>query len=154
MASTIVVRNAREQDIPALADFNIAMAEETENKTLSPAKVKAGMSTVIKHPDHGFYLVAELNGRIAGSLLITREWSDWRNGVFWWIQSVYVPSEFRKRGIYRALYDAVKARAEKSQEVCGFRLYVERNNRAARSVYSKLGMVETEYRIYEEILWE
>jgi ribosomal protein S18 acetylase RimI-like enzyme len=154
MVSTIVVRNALLRDIPALADFNVAMAQETENRILSPAKVKAGMKAVIRHPDDGFYLVAELNGELAGSLLVTREWSDWRNGVFWWIQSVYVPPGFRKRGIYRALYDAVKARAKSNLEVCGFRLYVERNNRAARSVYSKLGMSETEYRIYEEILWE
>ncbi len=152
MAQKTVVRNAREQDIDTLTLFNIAMARETEEKILSPAKVRAGMRAVIRHPDHGFYLVAELEGQIAGSLLVTREWSDWRNGVFWWIQSVYVPPEFRKRGIYRALYDAVKALAKSSPEVCGFRLYVERNNRAARSVYSKLGMSETEYRIYEEIL--
>jgi len=154
MASNIAVRNAREKDIHALADFNIAMARETENKVLSPAKVRAGMRAGIRHPDHGFYLVAELNGQVAGSLLVTREWSDWRKGVFWWIQSVYVPPGFRKRGIYRALYEAVKARAKSSPEVCGFRLYVEKNNRAARSVYSKLGMSETQYRIYEEILWE
>ena len=154
MASNIAVRNAREKDIRALADFNIAMARETENKVLSPAKVRAGMRAGIRHPDHGFYLVAELNGQVAGSLLVTREWSDWRKGVFWWIQSVYVPPGFRKRGIYRALYEAVKARAKSSPEVCGFRLYVEKNNRAARSVYSKLGMSETQYRIYEEILWE
>ncbi|NTV31682.1 MAG: GNAT family N-acetyltransferase [Deltaproteobacteria bacterium] len=154
MAPTLVVRNAREQDVPALADFNIAMAQETENKSLSPAKVKAGMRAVLRHPDHGFYLVAELNGQVAGSLLVTREWSDWRNGVFWWIQSVYVPPGFRKRGIYRALYDGVKARAESNPEVCGFRLYVAKSNRAAMSVYSKLGMSETEYRIYEESLWE
>jgi ribosomal protein S18 acetylase RimI-like enzyme len=154
MAHKIAVRNAHEQDIDMLARFNIAMARETEDKVLSPAKVRAGMRAVIRHPDHGFYLVAELEGQIAGSLLVTREWSDWRNGVFWWIQSVYVPPEFRKRGIYRALYDAVKALAKSSPEVCGFRLYVERNNRAARSVYSKLGMGETEYRIYEEILWD
>jgi ribosomal protein S18 acetylase RimI-like enzyme len=153
-ASTIVVRNARLRDLGPLADFNIAMAQETENKTLSPAKVKAGMRSVLRNPNHGFYLVAELNGRIAGSLLVTREWSDWRNGVFWWIQSVYVPIEFRKRGIYRALYDAVKARAKSNPEVCGFRLYVARSNRAAMAVYSKLGMSETEYRIYEESLWE
>jgi ribosomal protein S18 acetylase RimI-like enzyme len=152
MAHKIVVRNAREQDIDMLVRFNIAMARETEDKILSPVKVRAGMRAVIRHPDHGFYLVAELEGQIAGSLLVTREWSDWRDGVFWWIQSVYVPPEFRKRGIYRALYDAVKALAKSSPEVCGFRLYVERNNRAARSVYSKLGMSETEYRIYEAIL--
>lgn len=152
MAHKIVVRNAREQDIDMLVRFNIAMARETEDKILSPVKVRAGMRAVIRHPDHGFYLVAELEGQIAGSLLVTREWSDWRDGVFWWIQSVYVPPEFRKRGIYRALYDAVKALAKSRPEVCGFRLYVEKNNRAARSVYSKLGMSETEYRIYEAIL--
>jgi len=154
MASSLVVRNAGEQDLPALADFNIAMARETENKRLSSSKVKAGIRAVIRHPDHGFYLVAELNGQVAGSLLVTKEWSDWRNGVFWWIQSVYVPPGFRKRGIYRALYDAVKARAKSNPEVCGFRLYVAQNNRAAMSVYSRLGMSETEYRIYEESLGE
>ena len=74
--------------------FNIAMARETEDKILFPVKVRAGMRAVIRHPDHGFYLVAELEGQIAGSLLVTREWSDWRNGVFWWIQSVYVPPSF------------------------------------------------------------
>ena len=154
MASTLVVRNARSPDIPALADFNIAMAQETENKILSPTKVKAGMRAVLRHPDHGFYLVAELNGEVAGSLLVTREWSDWRNGVFWWIQSVYVPPEFRKRGIYRALYDAVKTRAKTHPEVCGFRLYVAKGNGAAMSAYARLGMSETEYRIYEETLWD
>jgi ribosomal protein S18 acetylase RimI-like enzyme len=154
MGATIIVRNARKQDIPALTDFNIAMARETESKILSPAKVRAGMRAVIRRPDHGFYLVAELNGQIAGSLLVTREWSDWRNGVFWWIQSVYVPPEFRKRGIYRSLYDGVKERATGNPEVCGFRLYVAKNNRSAMAVYSKLGMSETEYRIYEESLWE
>ena len=154
MGATIVVRNARLRDVPTLTDFNVAMARETENKVLSPAKVRAGMRSVLRHPDHGFYLVAEVNGQVAGSLLVTREWSDWRNGVFWWIQSVYVPPQFRKRGIYRALYDAVKARAKSNSEVCGFRLYVERSNRAARSVYSRLGMTATEYRIYEEILFK
>jgi ribosomal protein S18 acetylase RimI-like enzyme len=154
MASTLVVRNAREQDLRALADFNIAMARETENKALSPSNVKAGMKAVIRQPDHGFYLVAELNGQVAGSLLVTKEWSDWRNGVFWWIQSVYVPPEFRKRGIYRTLYDSVKARAKSNPEVCGVRLYVAKNNRAAMSVYSRLGMSKTEYRIYEESLRE
>ena len=154
MTSPIVVRKAREQDIPSLADFNIAMAQETEHKILSPTKVKAGMRAVIRHPDHGFYLVAELNGQAVGSLLVTREWSDWRNGVFWWIQSVYVPPQLRKRGIYRALYDAVKAHAKSNPEVCGFRLYVAKSNRTAMAVYSKLGMTETEYRIYEESLWE
>ncbi|MGE5839865.1 MAG: GNAT family N-acetyltransferase, partial [Deltaproteobacteria bacterium] len=95
MEPTLVVRNAEERDLPMLADFNLAMARETERKSLSPVRVKAGMRAVIRHPDRGFYLVAELNGQVAGSLLVTREWSDWRNGVFWWIQSVYVPPEFR-----------------------------------------------------------
>jgi GNAT superfamily N-acetyltransferase len=104
---------------------------------------------VLQDPSHGFYVVADAGREIAGALLITYEWSDWRNGRFWWIQSVYVPSDYRRRGVYRALEAYVKAEAEAQGDVCGFRLYVEKNNHVAQQVYANLGMVQSDYDLLE-----
>jgi ribosomal protein S18 acetylase RimI-like enzyme len=98
----------------------------------------------------GFYLVAECASQVMGSLMVTREWSDWRNGDFWWIQSVYVIPEFRKRGVFRSLFTEARQRALASGQVCGCRLYVEKHNQSAQTVYQKLGFSETDYRFYEE----
>ncbi|MDF1702208.1 MAG: GNAT family N-acetyltransferase, partial [Planctomycetota bacterium] len=105
-----------------------------------------------ERPAHGFYLVAERSGTTAGSLMITPEWSDWRGGFFWWIQSVYVAPDHRRTGVYRALYDQVQAYAQEADDVIGIRLYVERENEGAREVYRRLGMEETPYRLYESSL--
>ncbi|HKA39395.1 MAG TPA: GNAT family N-acetyltransferase, partial [Burkholderiales bacterium] len=102
-------------------------------------------------PELGFYVVAQRNGDIVGSLMVTTEWSDWRNGSFWWIQSVYVLPQARRQGIYRRLHEFVKAEAGRKGDVCGFRLYVERGNVPAQNTYASLGMVETEYKLYEEL---
>ena len=108
-----------------------------------------GVQHLLSTPTAGFYLVATQGDQPVGSLMITTEWSDWRNGTFWWIQSVYVPPEARRRGVYRALYEQVQALAATEPGVCGFRLYVERENAAARATYTSLGMSETSYRLYE-----
>ncbi|HEX7221491.1 MAG TPA: N-acetyltransferase [Burkholderiales bacterium] len=145
------VRQAAAADAPVLIEFNCAMALETERKELLPEVIGAGVRALLANPAAGFYVVAESGQRVAGALLITKEWSDWRNGSFWWIQSVYVRPEFRRQGVYRTLYRHVQSMAAKDPGVCGFRLYVERENARAQSTYTSLGMQETHYRVFEEL---
>lgn len=154
MVDDLVIRTAADDDVPTLARFNIAMARETEGKALDPETVQQGVRALLDDPSRGFYLVAERGDEIVGSLMITTEWSDWRNGTFWWIQSVYVRPKARRQGVYSALYAHVKEQAAEASSVCGIRLYVERTNTAARQAYQALGMVETGYRLYEEMLEE
>jgi GNAT superfamily N-acetyltransferase len=139
------------QDAAELAEFNINIARETEGIDLVPEVIAAGVKAMIDNPQMGFYLVVELDNGIQASLMVTTEWSDWRNGMFWWIQSVYVRPEYRRQGLYRELYARVKELAEQEPAVCGFRLYVERDNKTAQQAYAALGMSETEYRLYEEL---
>ena len=134
-----------------LVEFNCAMALETERKELLPEVIGAGVRALLANPAAGFYVVAEAEGRVVGALLITKEWSDWRNGTFWWIQSVYVRPDFRRQGVYKTLYRHVQAMAANATGVCGFRLYVERENSRAQSTYLSLGMKETHYRVFEEL---
>lgn len=148
-SSNITVRKARPEEAGTIADFNIAMALETEGLTLDPAKIRPGVEGLFAQPQFGFYLVAESDGQIAGGLMITYEWSDWRNKVFWWIQSVYVAPSHRGRGVYRALYEGAKQLAASEANCCGFRLYVEKENTAAQAVYKKLGMHESHYLMFE-----
>ncbi len=146
-----VIREAAENDIPTLVEFNIAMAKETEDKTLPLEKIGPGVRYLFDHPQYGFYLVAEVDGVVVGGLMITFEWSDWRNGLFWWIQSVYVIPGFRRGGIYRAMYAEVTLRTKQHPNVCGCRLYVERSNQIAQITYQKLGMNPTHYQIFEDV---
>ncbi len=145
------IRRATIADARALSKFNQNMAHETEGIELIPEVIDAGVKTMIENPQMGFYLVAEGDGVIAAALMTTTEWSDWRNGLFWWIQSVYVLPEFRRQGLYRKLYDEVKNLAESDSGVCGFRLYVEHDNTTAQKTYQSLGMDETNYKLYEEL---
>ena len=147
---TLQIRPARAEDAALLARWAQAMALETENKILPDADVLSGIARGIAEPVLARYFVAEQDGVPAGTLMFTFEWSDWRNGLWWWIQSVYVPPEFRRRGVYRALYAHVRALAEADAGVCGIRLYVENDNRIARSTYEALGMQDAHYRIYEQ----
>lgn len=149
--TTFSIRQAEAKDAQAIAEFNRLMAFETEHKKLIPEVILAGVDTMIANSSHGFYLVAETDNEIAGSLMVTTEWSDWRNGVVWWVQSVYVREEYRRQGMYRALYEAVKAQASEDTSVCGFRLYVEKDNVNAQKTYEALGMEETDYLMYEEL---
>lgn len=147
--SEITIRRATEDDVTLLTQFNVAMARETEDKALNPGVVGPGVRSLVTDERLGFYLVAETADRIAGCLAITFEWSDWRNGLFWWIQSVYVDPAFRQRGVFRKLYDNVYQEAAHTPNVCGIRLYVERENVGAQATYSRLGMTETNYRLFE-----
>jgi len=128
------------------------MAEETEGKHLDATVLTAGVNAVFDNRKHGFYLVAEVDGTVIGSLLVTTEWSDWRNGEFWWVQSVYVDPAFRRKGVYRSLYRVVRERAVQLPQVCGCRLYVERENHTAQATYKQLGMNDTGYRVFEEMI--
>jgi ribosomal protein S18 acetylase RimI-like enzyme len=144
------IRLATPADAAVLIEFNAAMARETEGKNLLPEVVGAGVHSLLANPAAGFYVIAEVE-RVLAALMITKEWSDWRNGSFWWIQSVYVRPEARRQGIYRRLYRHVQEMAAQDPKVCGFRLYVERENRAAQATYGALGMKETRYLVFEEL---
>jgi ribosomal protein S18 acetylase RimI-like enzyme len=147
----MIIRVAGRSDAEVLAEFNAAMALETEGKELLPEVIGAGVRALLGNPASGFYVVAEDGGHVVGALLVTKEWSDWRNGDFWWIQSVYVQPGFRRRGVYKRLYRHVQELAAKDPAVCGFRLYVERENARAQAVYGALGMKETRYLVFEEL---
>jgi ribosomal protein S18 acetylase RimI-like enzyme len=151
MAARLNIRRATRRDAAALIAFNSAMALETERKVLLPAVIGAGVRGLLRRPDSGFYTVAEIGGEVIAALMVTKEWSDWRNGDFWWIQSVYVRPEHRRRGVYKRLYRHLQALAAKQRAVCGFRLYVEGNNRRAQATYRALGMARTHYLVYEQL---
>ena len=144
------IRLATPADAGVLIEFNAAMALETEGKELLPDVIGAGVRSLLGNPAAGFYLLAEEDSAV-GSLMITKEWSDWRNGTFWWIQSVYVRPRFRRQGVYKNLYRHVQELASKDRAVCGFRLYVERENERAQATYSALGMKQTHYLVFEEL---
>ena len=150
-ASPLHVRAAAAGDADVLARFNTAMALETEGKRLLPGVVGAGVRRLLAEPALGFYLVACAGTEVVGSAMVTTEWSDWRNGRFWWIQSVYVVPAWRRRGVFRALYAHIRAAASAQPDVCGFRLYVEQHNTVAQATYAALGMQVTDYRLLEEL---
>lgn len=150
MLEKINIRVADHNDVTSLVKFNQLMAWETEQKRLDSDILSKGVAALIADDNKGFYLVAEQSGQVVGSLMVTTEWSDWRNGVFWWVQSVYISPDFRRQGIYAQLYLQVKALGELQQNVCGFRLYVEKENHIAQKTYASLGMQESHYLMYEE----
>ena len=149
MPPPLTVRRAHTDDTEVIAQFNEAMAAETEAKTLDPDTVRQGVRALLDGAADGFYLIAERGGRAVGALMITTEWSDWRNGQFWWIQSVYVRPDARRQGVYAALHAHVEEIATADDAVCGLRLYVERANDDARRTYEAMGLTETSYRMYE-----
>jgi GNAT superfamily N-acetyltransferase len=136
-------------DIPDIVRFQLAMARETEGLDLDVDVCTAGVRAVFEHPERGLYYVGEINQMVVGSLLITYEWSDWRNGVVWWIQSVYVLPQYRRQGIYRLLYSGIQAMARTDASVRAIRLYVDRRNGAAHKVYESLGMNGDHYQVFE-----
>ena len=147
--SAIPVRRAESQDLDTVVEFNAALAWESEGKRLDPERLRAGVAALFQDPGRGFYLVAQGSKMVVGQLLITKEWSDWRNGEFWWIQSVYVAPDFRRQGVYRALHTHVLAEAKERGDVCGVRLYVDRDNHVARQVYASLDMQQSHYDLLE-----
>ncbi|MFV7760695.1 GNAT family N-acetyltransferase [Shewanella algae] len=146
----MLIRKGTPKDTEALVAFNQAMAQETEGLALDSDTLSRGVSTLLENPAKGFYLVAEIEGEIAGSLMVTFEWSDWRAADYYWIQSVYIKPEHRQKGIYRALYQKVKTLAEKQGGAASFRLYVEQENTRAQQTYQSLGMSQSHYLMYEE----
>ncbi|MBO2555571.1 GNAT family N-acetyltransferase [Shewanella algae] len=146
----MLIRKGTPKDTEALVAFNQAMAQETEGLALDSDTLRRGVSTLLENPAKGFYLVAEIEGEIAGSLMVTFEWSDWRAADYYWIQSVYIKPEHRQKGIYRALYQEVKTLAEKQGGAASFRLYVEQENTRAQQTYQSLGMSQSHYLMYEE----
>ena len=151
MPHNLTIRKASESDADSIIQFNIAMAMETEGKTLKRDEIEPGVQALFKKPEYGFYIVAVADGKLVGSLMVTFEWSDWRNGVIWWIQSVYVIPEFRRNGVYRSMYSKIKKMADREPDVQGFRLYVEKENIAAQKTYGALGMEETQYKMFEDL---
>lgn len=142
------IRRAAPSDLDTVAEFNARLASESEGVQLDRDRLRAGVSAVLRDESLGFYLLAEESGRPVGQLALTFEWSDWRNGVFWWLQSVYVLPGFRRRGVLRALYRRVLEMAD-SRGVCGVRLYVEQHNEGAKAAYRRLGLRKAVFDMYE-----
>ena len=145
----IHVRRAVNGDLDTIVEFNSAMALESEGVALDHEVLRLGVQAMLKKGGRGIYYVAEVSGRVVGQLAITTEWSDWRNGYFWWVQSVYSHPDYRRRGIYRALHRHVEAEAKDQGDVRGIKLYVDRDNRRAKEVYASLGMAHSHYDLWE-----
>jgi GNAT superfamily N-acetyltransferase len=148
----ILIRKARPEEAEIIAGFNQAMAMETEGKRLDDAIINPGVRAMFDHPQRGFYMIAESDRQAIASLMVTYEWSDWRNGMFWWIQSVYVRQDFRRQGIYRQMYELLKQMAKAEDGVCGFRLYAETENHTAHATYKSVGMDACPYQMFEQLI--
>jgi GNAT superfamily N-acetyltransferase len=148
---TWIIRDARPDDWRTISEFNRRMARETEHKTLDAAVVEQGVRRVLADPALGRYVVAESDGRVIGQLMITLEWSDWRNGMFWWLQSVFVEESWRGRGIFRSLLARVEQLAQADSSVCGIRLYMEEHNARAQRAYEAAGLARPGYVVLEKI---
>ena len=150
----VEVRLASPGDLDALVNFSAAMAMETEARRLDHDRLRHGVLAVLESTEHGFYVVSErhdLNShQVIGQLLITYEWSDWRNATFWWIQSVYVHPAWRRQGVYRLMHQYIVNMARARQDVCGVRLYVEEHNEKAQQVYRQVGLMPAGYLVFEE----
>ena len=150
MSDAGFVRAAEPRDLEALVGFAAAMARETEGKELDGPTLRAGVAALLADPARGRSYVVESGGTVRAALMVTFEWSDWRNGFWWWIQSVYVAPAARRQGHYRRLHEHVRALAARQPDVCGLRLYVENDNAGAQATYRELGMREAPYRIFEQ----
>jgi GNAT superfamily N-acetyltransferase len=146
---SITVRPALPSDVETLVAGNVAMALEAEHKHLDPSIVDRGVRAVFEDPARGRYYVAEVGGNVVGQAMCTYEWSDWRNGNFWWLQSVYVAPVARRTGVFREIYRHIEALAKAGPGVCGLRLYVERENERAQRTYTRCGMVDAGYIVME-----
>jgi ribosomal protein S18 acetylase RimI-like enzyme len=147
----LLIREATPADAQAIADFNARIAFETEDMRLPPEVVNSGVRALLADSTKGRYWVAESDSRVIGQIMVTYEWSDWRNGMIWWIQSVYVHGEYRQSGVFSALYRHIESLAREDPGVCGIRLYVERENARARRIYESLGMTNTDYRVMQSM---
>ncbi len=144
----VSIRQATKQDADIITRFNALMAEETEQRALESQRLLNGVLALLSDSSKGIYFLAEVDGLPAGQLMITYEWSDWRNGNFWWIQSVYVQKEFRGKGVFKALFKHLYSLAQADETVCGIRLYVDQANERAQRTYEHLGMKKAHYEVY------
>jgi len=145
----IAVREAMPQEASLIAGFQKAMAKETENMILEDSVISAGVQAVVSDPNKGCYYVAESAGRVIACMLTTYEWSDWRNGTFIWLQSVYVDPEWRGKGVFRKMYEHIKTKVSNNENLKGIRLYVFHANKSAQAVYRSLKMEDQHYRMFE-----
>ncbi len=145
----ITVRKATREDISTIVSFQQDMAMETESMTLDVSIVSKGVTSVFDHPEYGFYLVATENDLVVGSMLLTPEWSDWRNATWLWIQSVYVGAEHRKKGVFKSLYNYIQNVVNRTENYAGLKLYVDQDNKRAQEVYKKMGMDLSHYQLFE-----
>ncbi len=145
----ISIRRSTLADIDSLVDFQLRLADETENVTLDASIVKKGLEALFNDPSKGLYYVAEVADELVGCHLITYEWSEWRNGNVWWLQSVYVKKTFRSRGVFKAMYANLLSLIKNDQSILGLRLYVDKTNASAQRVYTSLGMNGEHYTVYE-----
>jgi ribosomal protein S18 acetylase RimI-like enzyme len=145
----LAIRRGTPADAAVIVEFNRRLAEESEGKALDLAVLTRGVTAALADPNKGPYYLAEDGAEVVGQMQITFEFSDWRDGWFWWIQGVYVRSDARRRGVFRALYEHVVDAARREPDVIGVRLYVEKENHAAQQTYQRLGMEWTDYRVME-----
>ncbi|MGE0030308.1 MAG: N-acetyltransferase family protein [Steroidobacteraceae bacterium] len=145
------IRDATQADLEFIVAANMALASESEDQALDPTLLRPGVQAVLDDPALGRYYLAEAGGQPVGQLMTTYEWSDWRNGVFLWIQSVYVQPAHRGAGVFRALYQHLADLARNDARICGIRLYVDRENGRAREVYTRLGMHLSNYQVMETV---
>lgn len=143
------IRDATPADLDQVVEFNLRLAEESEGRSLDPERLRGGVSALLSDAGKGRYFLLERNGSVVGQTMITFEWSDWRNGVFWWIQSVYVHAEHRGTGAFSALYRHIRDKALNEKDVCGIRLYVDKTNQHAADIYRALGMQDAHYDMLE-----
>lgn len=149
MSLSVSIRLGKVSDVDDVVRFNQSLAWETEQRTLDETLLQKGVKEALMDGNQCQYYVAEVKGCIVGQMMLTQEWSDWRNGVFWWIQSVYVDTKYRRQGVFKQLYKFVADQARQASDCCGLRLYVEDNNQSAQATYSHMGMVPTKYRVFE-----
>jgi len=152
----MTIRPATLADLPTLVEYNRRLAQETENITLSVELLTQGVRAALLDTSKGRYFVAEVDGQVVGQLMHTREWSDWRNGDLWWLQSVYVHADFRQQGVFRQLVEHLRTEAQATPGVVGLRLYMEEHNDRAAATYDRLGIRNAGYVVREKIWrnWE
>ncbi len=149
---SFIVRPASAIDAAAIVEFNRRLALETENLALDPAVLQAGVAKVLADPLRGRYFVADDGGEVIGQIMITYEWSDWRDGWIWWIQSVYVRDDRRKNGVFRSILEFIERLAEIDGNVAAMRLYVEKANHAAQRTYQRMGFDEIHFRLLQKLI--
>jgi ribosomal protein S18 acetylase RimI-like enzyme len=145
----LTIRRATPADAPVVVEFNRLLAEESEGKILDLTVLRPGVQAALADEHKALYFLVEEDGVVLGQTMLTFEWSDWRNGWIWWIQSVYVQRAARRRGVFRALYEHILQTARREPSVVALRLYVEEENVAAQQTYERLGMERSGYFVLE-----